>query len=234
MTADEQALLAAIVADPDDDTPRLVYADWLDENGRPERAEFIRLDCWLSQTKTVKDLKRSCKQEREELAARRDQLLKAYATRWRAELPAYAGLRWGPFARGMVESLVVKIAATYSLPDGVADVTPLKCVQLNYSKDFELRHGLAWTCLPRVQTLALQPGPRCASSNATRILVDHQWASQPVWLDLSQVWLRDSDAVCLLDMPTGKCFPRLIVRHSYISNELHDKLLDRFNWESRN
>lgn len=41
--SDEDALLAAIVANPDDDTPRLVYADWLDENGRPERAEFIRL-----------------------------------------------------------------------------------------------------------------------------------------------------------------------------------------------
>ena len=39
----EDALLAAIAATPDDDLPRLVYADWLDENGRPIRAEFIRL-----------------------------------------------------------------------------------------------------------------------------------------------------------------------------------------------
>ena len=39
----ERALLAAIAASPDDDLPRLVYADWLDENGRPLRAEFIRL-----------------------------------------------------------------------------------------------------------------------------------------------------------------------------------------------
>ncbi len=28
-----------------DDGPRLRYADWLDENGQPERAEFIRLQC---------------------------------------------------------------------------------------------------------------------------------------------------------------------------------------------
>jgi len=41
--SDEDALLAAIIADPDEDTPRLVYADWLDENGQEERAEFIRL-----------------------------------------------------------------------------------------------------------------------------------------------------------------------------------------------
>ena len=37
------ALLAAIRANPADDLPRLVYADWLDEHGDPDRAEFIRL-----------------------------------------------------------------------------------------------------------------------------------------------------------------------------------------------
>lgn len=40
---EEQALLAAVVATPDDDLPRLVLADWLDEHGQEERAEFIRV-----------------------------------------------------------------------------------------------------------------------------------------------------------------------------------------------
>lgn len=39
---DREAMLAAICENPDDDTPRLIYADWLDENGRPLRAEYIR------------------------------------------------------------------------------------------------------------------------------------------------------------------------------------------------
>ncbi|QEL15256.1 TIGR02996 domain-containing protein [Limnoglobus roseus] len=42
---DEQSLLAAIHANPDDDLPRLVYADWLEESGdeaAQARAEFIR------------------------------------------------------------------------------------------------------------------------------------------------------------------------------------------------
>lgn len=43
VTADESALLAAIRDNPEEDTPRLVYADWLDENDRPARAEFIRV-----------------------------------------------------------------------------------------------------------------------------------------------------------------------------------------------
>jgi len=37
------AFLTDIIANPEDDTPRLIYADWLEEHGQPERAEFIRL-----------------------------------------------------------------------------------------------------------------------------------------------------------------------------------------------
>ena len=39
---DEAAFLAAILADPDDDAPRLVFADWLDERGDC-RGEWLRL-----------------------------------------------------------------------------------------------------------------------------------------------------------------------------------------------
>jgi uncharacterized protein (TIGR02996 family) len=48
------ALLKAILAAPNDDLPRLVFADWLEENGTSDadaaRAEFIRLGC-LSKAK---------------------------------------------------------------------------------------------------------------------------------------------------------------------------------------
>jgi uncharacterized protein (TIGR02996 family) len=42
---DRTAFLQAIVAAPDDDLPRLIFADWLDENGDSDRAEFIRVQC---------------------------------------------------------------------------------------------------------------------------------------------------------------------------------------------
>lgn len=48
---DEQTLLAGILAHPDADLPRLVYADWLECDAnppRPERAEFIRVSCELA------------------------------------------------------------------------------------------------------------------------------------------------------------------------------------------
>ncbi len=41
LTPDEQ-LFAAVVAAPDDDAPRLVYADFLEEQGRLEQATFVR------------------------------------------------------------------------------------------------------------------------------------------------------------------------------------------------
>lgn len=45
---DRRAFIGAIRANPEDDAPRLVYADWLDEYGEPERAEFIRTQIWLA------------------------------------------------------------------------------------------------------------------------------------------------------------------------------------------
>lgn len=43
MSGEGDSLLRAVLEDPTDDGVRLVYADWLEENGEPERAEFIRL-----------------------------------------------------------------------------------------------------------------------------------------------------------------------------------------------
>jgi uncharacterized protein (TIGR02996 family) len=43
-----QAFLQAIREEPADDVPRLVYADWLEDNGLPDRAELIRVQCELT------------------------------------------------------------------------------------------------------------------------------------------------------------------------------------------
>ncbi len=45
---DEPALLATILARPDEDTPRLMFADWLDEHAQPVRAEFVRVQVQLA------------------------------------------------------------------------------------------------------------------------------------------------------------------------------------------
>lgn len=47
--SDEIAFLKAAQAQPDDDTLRLVYADWLEEQGRTSQAQFVRLQVRRSQ-----------------------------------------------------------------------------------------------------------------------------------------------------------------------------------------
>src|SRR4051795_602322 len=46
--SEEDGLLQAILDDPEDDAPRLVYSDWLEDHGEPNRAAFIRLQIELA------------------------------------------------------------------------------------------------------------------------------------------------------------------------------------------
>ena len=51
MSGEREAFMSAILATPDDDTPRLVFADWLDEHGTTDEdrahAPLIRAQCRL-------------------------------------------------------------------------------------------------------------------------------------------------------------------------------------------
>src|SRR4051812_45071783 len=47
--SDRAALMHAIHDLPHDDLPRLAFADWLEEHGQAERAEFIRVQIALAQ-----------------------------------------------------------------------------------------------------------------------------------------------------------------------------------------
>src|SRR5436190_174170 len=50
MTSSHDALYRAICAHPDEDTPRLAFADLLDENGDPLRARFVRTQVALARS----------------------------------------------------------------------------------------------------------------------------------------------------------------------------------------
>jgi uncharacterized protein (TIGR02996 family) len=75
---EQLALWSAIRANPDDDTPRLVYADWLQENGEDERAEFIRVQCQLA---AIDDRQENFQQARQ-LLTRSKRLLNPNRHRW--------------------------------------------------------------------------------------------------------------------------------------------------------
>src|SRR5262245_18510189 len=102
----EDAFLADIAEHPADDAPRLIYADWLDEYGRPERAELIRVQVRRAA------LPEDAFEQRELSWTERD-LVKEHATAWRAALPVLPGVEWGDFARGFVSHARVQSAAAF-------------------------------------------------------------------------------------------------------------------------
>jgi uncharacterized protein (TIGR02996 family) len=53
--SDGDALLRAVIENPADDGPRLVYADWLEERGNTKRAAFIRIQCEMGEWSRVYD-----------------------------------------------------------------------------------------------------------------------------------------------------------------------------------
>src|SRR5262245_48071653 len=93
---EEQALYRAILAAPHDDVPRLVYADWLDENADrfPEpqarteraRAEFIRLQCEWARL-TPAGWRTGARPPAPALARRERRLLLQHGKKWRRAFP---------------------------------------------------------------------------------------------------------------------------------------------------
>jgi uncharacterized protein (TIGR02996 family) len=66
--SDEAGLLATIHSHPNDDTPRLVYADWLDEQGgegNAARAEYIRLEIEIARTPVERTIPPEVKEKHE-------------------------------------------------------------------------------------------------------------------------------------------------------------------------
>jgi uncharacterized protein (TIGR02996 family) len=96
---DEQAaLLAAVVADPDADAPRLVYADWLQEHDDEEQAQFIRAGVGIEWLTTFED------EKRQRVTRRLDDTAVRHGVRWLEAL----GVRPADlvYERGMVEGVV--------------------------------------------------------------------------------------------------------------------------------
>jgi uncharacterized protein (TIGR02996 family) len=71
----EAAFLRSIAAEGDDNTGRMVYADWLEEHGQSPRAEFIRVQCELASPKLSKN-------RRHDLRVRERELLDAHRHGW--------------------------------------------------------------------------------------------------------------------------------------------------------
>src|SRR4051794_41783914 len=99
---DDQVLLSTIIADPDDDRPRLVYADWLQEHGQLDRARLIRVQIELAHLPDNDDEPTALQVEEEQLEATCEKTL-----------PQLEGITWGSFDRGLVRSVYPDTPAAF-------------------------------------------------------------------------------------------------------------------------
>src|SRR5688572_22800889 len=119
---DETAILAAIAAHPDEDTPRLAYADWLDEHDRHARAEFVRVQVEIARVETLPRviLNRYVdvfRRSQELIDTRRDELLGPLAS-----LPNTARAE---FRRGFVSELTLDCGTLLGFEEAVGRLRPL-------------------------------------------------------------------------------------------------------------
>src|SRR5829696_8618990 len=128
--SDEDALLAAIQAHPEEDTPRLMYADWLDEHGKPRRAEFIRVQIELSR---LEHLPRAELNRHVPLYRRNQELLDNH----RAELlgtplPTAAEIE---FRRGFAWEVALSVFHFYQRRGALAAMRPLPRITVRDAVD---------------------------------------------------------------------------------------------------
>ena len=116
---------------PEDDTPRLIFADWLDDEGRGARAEFIRV-----QVERARLPQWDARQVR--LRLREGELLKQHGRKWKRELPTIKGITWGEFRRGFVAGAAF---ATFAVLRKNAKacwaVTPLEAASARWPRQTE-------------------------------------------------------------------------------------------------
>jgi uncharacterized protein (TIGR02996 family) len=118
--SDHHAFMQAILANPDEDAPRLIYADWLEEQGNYDRAEFIRVQCARVQLPPRDPL-------RKEFAKRERDLLFRHAEEWRNGLPPLSHLVWRFWERGCMAAVQVnQVAALCHQAEMIFSVAPVQ------------------------------------------------------------------------------------------------------------
>jgi uncharacterized protein (TIGR02996 family) len=141
-------LFQAVLDEPDNDELRLVLADWFEEQGQPERAEFIRVQCALASCSPLAP-------EWARLSAREQQLLGGSKEPWaqsrREWIAPLQGIHmgWG-FRRGFVEEAALSADVLLAKAANLFACAPVR----------NLRLALAPPLLPAARLPALADLPQ--------------------------------------------------------------------------
>jgi uncharacterized protein (TIGR02996 family) len=234
--------LQAILANPDDDTPRLVYADWLEERGDP-RGEFIRLQCELAQLPDS-DPRILPKREREA------ELVREHHQQWLG--PLNNVIVFWRFRRGFVEvvSMDAEMFVTYA--EQMFHMTPIRQI-LFYnavaqipalsglaalgrapSLDFRLNqigdHGVvslvASRHLARVTSLTF--AHTWMGDYGAQSIAESRWLTSLIALDLQGNQITEVGANALAQSPQLARLTRINLRQNRINDAGWGALVKRF------
>jgi uncharacterized protein (TIGR02996 family) len=151
-TAD--ALTAAILATPDDDLPRLVYADWCEENNQADRAEFIRIQCNLARADHLN------LDQRLALTIREKVLLGSHSQRWLEPLrqkgePLLSARTHGQFRRGFVEVVWMPAAWFNKKADKLFARCPVRELRVTLTSETDFNWLMVSDAVTRLESLDL-------------------------------------------------------------------------------
>lgn len=100
LTKMDMSFYQSIKENPNDNAPRLIYADWLEERGQPDRAEFIRLQIEMSDMRW--NFSGQYQDRYNKAKERTDELLRVHREEWTWPWSQDDGTSEFQFRRGMM------------------------------------------------------------------------------------------------------------------------------------
>ena len=129
--------LQAILANPEEDAPRLIFADWLEEQGQSDRAEFIRGQCELAQLTEEHPRYKL-------LAAQMETLRAGHETEWLPSFLSKVPYRW---ERGFVSCLWTSPRIFLAIAPKLFIWEPVQHLQFTIDSDKRADHAQLVKCM---------------------------------------------------------------------------------------
>jgi uncharacterized protein (TIGR02996 family) len=191
MANERQALLAAVCASPHDDALRLTFADWLEKNKQPERAEYIRAEIEMEKLSRDDPGWESLRDRCDELCGSLDRLDRGKARRaspWTGDLPSLKGVMWSTLTeRGFFyHPIFESMKAVRDHAAAVLAATPVTWIEVKRMSPAAVQELLALPWLAQVTDLTLSGA---VESEGIRALVGcpHLGRLEHLWVEGGRV-----------------------------------------------
>jgi uncharacterized protein (TIGR02996 family) len=190
------AFLAMILEAPDDDGPRLVYADWLEEHGETDRAELIRIQCMGGDR------------------LREAELLAEHGSQW--ALPISRHVYSFKFQRGFVEEVTLPAAEFPLLACGLFRAAPIRLVRLIGAE----QHMRTLTGIPQLSRVRALHLTDChIGDDGAKELADCRFLCELRTLRLGNNLLSDEGVELIATSPHLTSLEHLVLRRNLIGDD---------------